>query len=62
MILAWTNTLLISKGYAALPVISEEEVALIVTLVISLWAWFKNNYVTKKGKAQKEALVQKGLA
>ncbi|MEC1242079.1 phage holin, partial [Bacillus paralicheniformis] len=31
------------------------------TIITSLVAWYKNNYVTGKGKLQKEALKQKGL-
>ncbi|MFS0507071.1 phage holin [Bacillus altitudinis] len=34
---------------------------MVFTLVTTLVAWFKNNYVTEKGKLQKEALQQKGL-
>jgi SPP1 family holin len=61
MILTWLNTFLVSKGYEALPIISEMEVSLIITLIISVWAWFKNNYVTKRGKQQKAILKDKGL-
>ncbi|TWL34653.1 hypothetical protein CHCC15543_3182 [Bacillus licheniformis] len=31
------------------------------TIITSVVAWFKNNYVTGKGKQQKEVLKQKGL-
>ncbi|MGM1028194.1 MAG: phage holin, partial [Bacillota bacterium] len=31
------------------------------TIITSLVAWYKNNYVTDKGKQQKEVLKQKGL-
>lgn len=61
MLLAWTNTFLVSKGYSPLPVISEMEVTLVLTLIISLWVWFKNNYITKKGKKQKEIIDKYGL-
>ncbi|MEC1242375.1 phage holin, partial [Bacillus paralicheniformis] len=33
----------------------------IFTIVTTLVAWYKNNYVTSKGKLQKETLKQKGL-
>lgn len=36
--------------------------SMIFTIVTTLVAWFKNNYVTDKGKLQKEVLKQKGLA
>jgi SPP1 family holin len=59
--LTWINTLLVSKGYTALPVISETEVALVLTLIVSVWAWFKNSYITKKGREQKAVLKDKNL-
>lgn len=36
-------------------------VSMIFTIVTTLMAWFKNNYVTDKGKLQKEVLKEKGL-
>lgn len=58
-------------GKTALP-ISEDQVntladalyvagSTVFTIVTSLVAWYKNNYVTDKGKLQKEILQQKGL-
>ncbi|MEC1113133.1 phage holin, partial [Bacillus paralicheniformis] len=58
-------------GKAALP-INEDQVntladalylagSTIFTIVTTLVAWYKNNYVTSKGKLQKETLKQKGL-
>ncbi|WP_144473193.1 phage holin, partial [Bacillus pumilus] len=35
--------------------------SMIFTIVTTLVAWFKNNYVTHKGKQQKEILKEKGL-
>ncbi|MBW7636564.1 phage holin [Bacillus licheniformis] len=65
------NQTLIMFGKAALP-ISEDQVntladalylagSTIFTIVTTLVAWYKNNYVTDKGKQQKEVLKQKGL-
>ncbi|WP_410978791.1 phage holin [Cobetia sp. SIMBA_158] len=34
---------------------------MVFTLVTTLVAWYKNNYVTDIGKKQKEVLKQKGL-
>ncbi|USK40180.1 phage holin [Cytobacillus firmus] len=31
------------------------------TIITALFAWFKNNYVTDKGKEQKKVLQAKGL-
>lgn len=71
LFMALINQTLILFGKPILP-ISEDQVtsladtlylafSMIFTIVTTLMAWFKNNYVTEKGKLQKEALQQKGL-
>ncbi|MFS8300904.1 phage holin [Bacillus altitudinis] len=71
LFMALINQALIVFGKPILP-ISEDQVtslaetlylagSMIFTIVTTLVAWFKNNYVTSRGKAQKEALQQKGL-
>ncbi|MEC1049820.1 phage holin [Bacillus paralicheniformis] len=71
LFIALVNQTLIMFGKAALP-INEDQVntladalylagSTIFTIVTTLVAWYKNNYVTGKGKLQKEALKQKGL-
>ncbi|WP_353856423.1 phage holin [Bacillus sp. Bos-x628] len=71
LLIALINQGLITFGKPILP-ISEDEVnsladtlylagSMIFTLVTTLVAWFKNNYVTSRGKEQKEVLKQKGL-
>ncbi|MGG1960907.1 phage holin [Bacillus pumilus] len=71
LFMALINQALIMFDKPGLP-ISEDQVntltetlylafSMIFTLVITLVAWFKNNYVTDKGKLQKEVLKQKGL-
>lgn len=71
LFMALINQTLILFGKPILP-ISEDQVnslaetlylasSMIFTIVTTLIAWFKNNYVTSRGKAQKEALQQKGL-
>lgn len=72
LLIAFINQTLVMFGQAVLP-ISEEQVqtageslyvagSTIFTMVTSIIAWFKNNYVTEKGKKQKEILKQKGLS
>lgn len=39
----------------------QEYIAGAVMLFITLYTAWKNNYLSKKGKAQKEALKRKGL-
>lgn len=69
---ALINQICFMFGKTAL-VIDEQQVSDLVntwyaagtmafTIVTTLIAWFKNNYVTEKGKQQKEALKEKGLA
>ncbi|KMM51607.1 hypothetical protein ACH95_23365 [Bacillus glycinifermentans] len=71
LFIALVNQTLIMFGKAALP-ISEDQVNTLAdalylagsaafTIITSLVAWYKNNYVTDKGKQQKEVLKQKGL-
>ncbi|MCY7563795.1 phage holin [Bacillus safensis] len=71
LFIALINQALIMFGKPVLP-ISEDQVntltetlylafSMVFTLVTTLIAWFKNNYVTDKGKLQKEVLQQKGL-
>lgn len=59
--LVWINVVLEQNGLNPIPVLNEEVVALALTFVVSIWTWFKNNYVTAKGQKQKEVLDQKGL-
>lgn len=33
----------------------------IATAAVAIWTWFKNNYITFRGKQQREVLIQKGL-
>ncbi|CUB18241.1 Phage lysis protein, holin [Bacillus safensis] len=71
LFMALINQALILFGKPILP-ISEDQVtslaetlylafSMIFTIVTTLVAWFKNNYVTDKGKLQKEVLKEKGL-
>ncbi|RAU04250.1 phage holin [Bacillus pumilus] len=72
LLMALINQTLIMFGKPVLP-ISEDQVtsladtlylagSMIFTIVTTLVAWFKNNYVTSRGKAQKEILKQRGLS
>ncbi|KKB75356.1 MULTISPECIES: phage holin [Bacillus] len=71
LFIALVNQTLIMFGKAALPVTEDQVNTLadtlymagstVFTIVTSVVAWYKNNYVTGKGKLQKEVLKQKGL-
>ncbi|HLS08068.1 phage holin [Lentibacillus sp.] len=64
LVLALVNQFLVIIGKSPLPIDGEQfeqTVSFIFTAVTSVWAWFKNNYVTKTGKDQKKVLMQNGL-
>ncbi|MGG0092038.1 phage holin [Bacillus altitudinis] len=71
LLVALINQFLVMFGKTPLP-LDEESVnnlanvlyvafSTLFTTVMTLVAWFKNNYVTSKGQKQKEILKQKGL-
>lgn len=67
LVVTLLNQLLVSLGKAPVPVDEQHldsayvVVSTLVTMVVSAWAWFKNNYVTRKGKEQKVVLKKHGL-
>ncbi|RKE76713.1 phage holin [Bacillus safensis] len=71
LLIALINQFLVMFGKTPLPLDEESvnnladvlyvAVSTIFTTFMTLVAWFKNNYVTDKGKLQKEVLKQKGL-
>ncbi|SEQ64545.1 holin, SPP1 family [Virgibacillus subterraneus] len=64
LLLALVNQCLVMFGKSPLPIDSEmlEQVMSFSFLAVtSISAWFKNNYVTKTGLKQKEAILEKGL-
>lgn len=62
--LALVNQVLTMNNLSPLP-IEDEQVEMIVstswTVGASLWAWWKNNYISKKGLKQKEVIKHNGL-
>lgn len=58
------NQLLLSFGPYEIPGTEEQQTMVITTIFTSASAgvaWFKNNYITAKGKAQKTVLKANGL-
>lgn len=65
LFIALLNQILVACGLYKIPGTAEQQtevLSTLFTLVTSVVAWFKNNYVTAKGKAQKEALKRQGLS
>ncbi|WP_200411913.1 phage holin [Virgibacillus salexigens] len=64
LFLALANQFLVTFGLNPIPGTEEtwgEIITMIITAAASAWAWFKNNYVTLKGKQQKTVLKQSKL-
>jgi SPP1 family holin len=64
LFLALINQLLVIFGKSPLPIDSEtleQVVASLFTTIIALNTWFRNNYITKRGIAQRDVLREKGL-
>ncbi|WP_079708075.1 phage holin [Paraliobacillus ryukyuensis] len=64
LVVALINQALVAANLNPIPGSEEvwgEVVSTIITGAVAVWAWFKNNYVTAKGKAQKEVIEKAGL-
>ncbi|ALC85614.1 MULTISPECIES: phage holin [unclassified Bacillus (in: firmicutes)] len=64
LFIAWINQFLVMKGYSPLPFNDEElelGVTLLVTFLVSIWAWWKNNDVRYKARRNTQYLKEKGL-
>ncbi|WP_342474712.1 phage holin [Bacillus sp. FSL L8-0215] len=72
LLIAFINQTLVMFGKPVLPITDDQVTTLADSLYLAgstafllattIVAWFKNNYVTEKGKKQKEILKQKGLS
>jgi len=61
LVIVWINMLLSNYGLQPIPVVSEDIIAEVLAGAVTVWTWFKNNYVTWKGKQQKEVLQKNYL-
>ncbi|WP_010530345.1 phage holin [Lentibacillus jeotgali] len=58
---ALLNQILVMFGRSPLPIDAEmvdQTISFVFIVVTSIWAWFKNNYVTETGKKQKAVLIE----
>lgn len=65
LFVALLNQFLVSFDLYKIPGTAEEQTAFlsaIFTFITAAIAWFKNNYITAKGKKQKDLLVAHKLA
>lgn len=49
LVLALINQILTTTGHPIIPV-GEEEISVIITVLASLWAWWKNNSFTPEAQ------------
>ncbi|KAB2335097.1 phage holin [Bacillus mesophilum] len=64
LILALINQLLVAADLNPIPGSEDvwgQIISTVFTGAAAVWAWFKNNYVTARGKAQKEVLTRENL-
>jgi len=55
---AWLNQFLVAKGDSPLPfddAQTEFIVTTAITFVVSMWAWWKNNALTRKARLEEKA-------
>ncbi|GGM19991.1 holin [Paraliobacillus quinghaiensis] len=65
LLIALVNQVLVLYGKSPLPIsdeVMEQFISTGFTIISSMVAWFGNNYVTKKGKEQRDVLKQHGLS
>ncbi|MED1711697.1 phage holin [Bacillus thuringiensis] len=64
LFIALLNQFLVSFGLYKIPGTAEQQtdfISAVFTFVMAAISWFKNNYITAKGKKQKEVLKKEGL-
>jgi SPP1 family holin len=57
-VLAWVNSFLASNGYKTLPIPNENQVALVITFLISAYTFYKHNIFKKKASEIKTAVLK----
>ena len=58
------NQALVNFGMEPIPGTSESWyniLSTVATVAIAVWTWFKNNYITFRGRQQREVLIKNGL-
>lgn len=61
LIAAVVNAVLNLMGYQTISDELINDVIAVVSGIVMIWAAWKNNYLTKKGRAQKDVLKNNGL-
>lgn len=58
LVLVIINAILEMVGFSIIPIAYSEIIASGLIAVVGLWAGFKNNYLTRRGKAQAAELSE----
>jgi SPP1 family holin len=61
LVIVLVNAVLNIAGFETIPTEFGDDLSAVLLTVVSLWTAWKNNYISRKGRAQKEALEQRGL-
>lgn len=60
LVIVWINMVLVNKGISPLPIDENGATELIseaLAALATLWAWWKDNDVTRKARAKKEVMA-----
>lgn len=61
LIIVLINAVLNLFGFKTIPVEFGDHVTAVILIVVTLWAAWKNNYLSRKGKAQRDVLERNKL-
>jgi SPP1 family holin len=61
LVIVLVNAVLNIAGFKTIPTEFGDDLSAVLLMAVSLWTAWKNNYLSRKGRAQKEALEQRGL-
>jgi len=61
LVIAVINAVLNLLGYQTISDELANDIVAVISGVVMLWAAWKNNYLSRKGRAQKDVLKQHGL-
>lgn len=61
LFITYLNLFLEANNLQPIPVLSDDNIAIALAGISSIFAWFYNNYVTWKGRQQLTALKYKDL-
>jgi SPP1 family holin len=61
LVIVLINAVLNIAGFQTIPTEFGDDLSAVLLTVVSLWTAWRNNYIGRRGRAQAEALEQKGL-